>query len=249
MKRIDNATSVDSRFTQGDPATGTPATIVPAWWLNQVQEELATVIEEAGIALDGEDTTQLYEAIAALIAAALPASESVETLIVLPGAMMASDTDGVTPTTIVTDTNGLTIAIVPMPGDADSAVEFRMPMPSYWDADTLKFKVRWAPATGASAADDVRFTLAACAAGPGDDVDLALGTAIAVDDQVVAAGELHETPASSALTVAGTPAAGDEVHFRFTRDHDYGTSPMAEDAQVTAVLIQFGKSDSAAAWA
>lgn len=73
MKRIDNATAtVDDLFTDGNPGTGTPATIVDAEWLNVLQEEVAEVIEQASISLDqtGADTTQLYDAVIALIAAA-----------------------------------------------------------------------------------------------------------------------------------------------------------------------------------
>lgn len=68
MKRIDNSTAVDDLFTDGNPATGTPATVLPAQWLNVVQEEIAYVIEQASITLDqtGADTTQLHDAILAL---------------------------------------------------------------------------------------------------------------------------------------------------------------------------------------
>lgn len=74
MKRIDNSTAtVDNKFTEGNPLTATPATILAAQWLNVLQEEVAHVIEESGGTLDqtGADTTQLYDAILALIAANL----------------------------------------------------------------------------------------------------------------------------------------------------------------------------------
>ena len=46
-------------FTEGNPGTGTPATVVGADWLNDVQEELCDLIEAAGITLVKGDTTQL----------------------------------------------------------------------------------------------------------------------------------------------------------------------------------------------
>lgn len=55
-------------FTNGDPGTATPATTVTAEWLNRVQEEICYVIEQNGITLDGADTTQLYDAIVAMVA-------------------------------------------------------------------------------------------------------------------------------------------------------------------------------------
>lgn len=80
MFRIDNSTSVVSApvvpaaatpgyFTNGNPVSGLPATIVDDWWLNTVQEEITTVIVNAGLALNKNDRTQLWQAINGLITA------------------------------------------------------------------------------------------------------------------------------------------------------------------------------------
>ena len=50
-------------FTEGDPQTATPATVVSADWLNAVQEELVYAITQAGIALSKTDRTLLKQAI------------------------------------------------------------------------------------------------------------------------------------------------------------------------------------------
>jgi len=50
-------------FTEGDPSTGVPATRVSADWLNNMQEELAGVIEAMGLTLDKADPTQLLAAL------------------------------------------------------------------------------------------------------------------------------------------------------------------------------------------
>jgi hypothetical protein len=89
MYRIDNATAVeimptpaavgpnpDGFFTRGDPTTATPATIVDDHWLNAVQEEITEVIEQAGIELDKNNRTQLYEAIQLLLGVPYGASSS-----------------------------------------------------------------------------------------------------------------------------------------------------------------------------
>lgn len=71
MKRIDTSTkSVDKfgagkhGFTNGNP-TGTPipATQLDESWCDNLQEEIANVIESAGIVLNGADRTQLLQAI------------------------------------------------------------------------------------------------------------------------------------------------------------------------------------------
>lgn len=66
MERINHATAVDGLFTDGDPQQGIPATTVTAAHMNAIQEELINLIVEAGLTPDGEDLTQLAQAIAAL---------------------------------------------------------------------------------------------------------------------------------------------------------------------------------------
>lgn len=71
MYRIDSVGSVDGRFQEGNPAIGQKATLLPADWLNEVQEELAYLIEQVGIALVKGDRTQVYDAIVALVTGAV----------------------------------------------------------------------------------------------------------------------------------------------------------------------------------
>lgn len=66
MHRIDHATAVDEHFTEGNVVGGLEATVVTDDFLNAVQDEIANVVEEAGITLDKADNTQLYQAILAL---------------------------------------------------------------------------------------------------------------------------------------------------------------------------------------
>jgi len=68
MYRIDSAGSIAGQFTDGNPQAGQEATVLPADWLNSVQEEIAGVIEFAGIALSKPTRTQLRQAIVTLIA-------------------------------------------------------------------------------------------------------------------------------------------------------------------------------------
>lgn len=67
MHRIDANGHVANQFTEGNPAIGQQATQVSAAWLNDVQENIAYAIEQAGIALVKGDGQQLYEALVAMI--------------------------------------------------------------------------------------------------------------------------------------------------------------------------------------
>ena len=63
MHRIDGPGAVNSLFTEGDPSVPQMATVVTAAWLNDVQENLAKVIEAAGITLQKGNFDQLRQAI------------------------------------------------------------------------------------------------------------------------------------------------------------------------------------------
>lgn len=64
MHRIDGpGATIDNLFTEGDPASGIPATTVTGNWLNAVQEEIANAVLEAGLVLAKPDNTQLADAI------------------------------------------------------------------------------------------------------------------------------------------------------------------------------------------
>lgn len=61
------AAGVPGYFSAGDPATSAQATVVTADWANAIQEEIANVIEGAGIALQKGTNNQLLTAINALV--------------------------------------------------------------------------------------------------------------------------------------------------------------------------------------
>lgn len=70
MHRIDvPSATADHQFTEGSVAGGVPATTVSAAWLNDMQEELISILAAAGIAPVKGDQDQVLQAILALIAA------------------------------------------------------------------------------------------------------------------------------------------------------------------------------------
>ena len=73
MHRIDGpAAAPGGLFSEGDPAVGTPATVVTDDWCNAVQFEIENVIVGSGAALAKPDNTQLVTAIRKLIDLACP---------------------------------------------------------------------------------------------------------------------------------------------------------------------------------
>jgi hypothetical protein len=60
------AAGTEAFYSGGNQATGTPATIVPAWWMNMVQEEIRNVVVAAGISPNKNDNAQLLAAISGI---------------------------------------------------------------------------------------------------------------------------------------------------------------------------------------
>ncbi|GAB7527902.1 hypothetical protein PS3A_03080 [Pseudomonas sp. 3A(2025)] len=64
MHRIDGpGATLDNRFTEGDPVGGVQATVVTAPWLNDIQEELLSILAAAGIAPAKGTQDQVLKAI------------------------------------------------------------------------------------------------------------------------------------------------------------------------------------------
>lgn len=68
MHRIDAPNHDNNLFTEGDPSIAKLATDVSADWLNDVQENIVTVIEDAGVSLTKGRAEDLLDAINAMIA-------------------------------------------------------------------------------------------------------------------------------------------------------------------------------------
>lgn len=79
MHRIDGpAAGPGGVFIEGDPALGTPSTVVTDDWANAVQEEICGVIEGAGLPLNKFSNAQLLAALTALIGRAVPVGQVVQ---------------------------------------------------------------------------------------------------------------------------------------------------------------------------
>ena len=66
MQKISDSTNTangNGEYTEGNPATGVPATLIKAPWLNAVQRELINLIVDAGISLKPDDDGQVLKAV------------------------------------------------------------------------------------------------------------------------------------------------------------------------------------------
>lgn len=109
-------------------------------------------------------------------------------------------------------------------------------MPSNWNAGTVTAKFHW---TAASGSGSVVWGLSGRAYADNNALDQATGTAQTVTDTLLTAAYEHITSATSAITLAGSPAAGQMVIFQLYRDATNGSDTLATDAQFLGVEINY----------
>jgi hypothetical protein len=112
-------------------------------------------------------------------------------------------------------------------------------MPSDYDGGTVTGVFYWT-AAGGGAAETVEWNLQGRAYGNDEALDQAWGTAQAVSDTWIADGDVHISSATSAVTLAGTPAAGELAQFRVHRD--VSDDDLSCDARLLAVRLTFTRS-------
>lgn len=114
--------------------------------------------------------------------------------------------------------------------------QFSIPMPKSWNEGTVTFAPIWSHASGGSAFGVV-WSLQAVAASNDDGIAAAFGTAQTSADTGGAANDLYRGPESSAITIAGTPAAEDVVFFRISRAAGDGGDTLDLDARLHGIAL------------
>lgn len=160
------------------------------------------------------------------------------TIYVPATAMFPSTTGGCAALTQVeSTTNDVNIKVLDFDGAGTTkeSAEFGVQSPTYWDASTITVQFVWYATAGSGT---VNWEAQAVAFSDDDALDAAYGTLQEVTDTLLATGDVHISAETAAITVAGTPAAGDWINFRVNRDpaNDTNTS----DARLMGVRIRFG---------
>jgi hypothetical protein len=102
-------------------------------------------------------------------------------------------------------------------------------LPRKWNGGTVTVVVYWKPLSSSSGT--VQWGVSGGAYSNDDALTVALGTAQTVDDTFIATDDLHVTDATSAITLAGTPADADFLAIQISRN------PASDTMAVKAVLL------------
>lgn len=130
-------------------------------------------------------------------------------------AMTAATTNGAASGTTESTTNKVMNKVLDFDQTTSESAQFTVAFPASWNLSTVTFIPYW---TAASGTGDVTWALSGVAISNDDVIDAAFGTAQSSTDTLIATTDIHVGPESSAITIAGTPAAGDIVYFKIARD-------------------------------
>jgi len=159
-----------------------------------------------------------------------------ETMWVPSSAMYGASTNGAEGAQVETTATRPDMKVVDFdPGTAEYA-QFSVAMPKSWNEGTLTYQVYWTPSN--TNTGDCIFGLQAVACADNDTIDVAYGTQIEVTDAGIGTVEDQQiTSESGAMTVAGSPAAGELTYFQLLRDAADGSDTFTGDARVLGVKI------------
>lgn len=152
-------------------------------------------------------------------------------------AFTPATTNGAASGTYESATNKIIIPVYDFDTTTQEFVGLAIPSPHYWDGLTITVQFIW---TAASGSGGVTWAAQGIAFSDDDALDTAYGTEQIITDTLITALDDHHTAFTPAITIAGTPVAGDLVCLRFKRVPADAGDTLAVDARLIGVKIRFG---------
>jgi hypothetical protein len=150
--------------------------------------------------------------------------------------MYARTTNGAASGSVELGTNKNMIKSFDFDTTTQEFVQFKVWFPKSWNLGTLTYQIEWSHAATATNFG-VAWAVEAVAKSDNDAGDVAFGTAVQVTDTGGTTNNKYLTAESGALTVGGTPAAGDVVEFQIKRVPADAADTMAIDARLEGIRI------------
>jgi hypothetical protein len=158
------------------------------------------------------------------------------TIWVPAAAMTARTTNGAARGTAEMTTNKNMLATLDFDASTQEFAQFEVGFEKGWNRSTVAFQPVWSHAS-TTTNFGVVFALAGVATSNDDALDVAFGTAQTSTDTGGTTNDRYVGPESSAITIAGSPAAGDVVQFQIARNVSDGSDTMAIDARLHGVWV------------
>jgi hypothetical protein len=158
-------------------------------------------------------------------------------------AMVANTTNGAAVGSVEVSTNKNMLNTLDFDASTQEFAQFSIRMPNSWNEGTVTFLPLWShPSTTTNFG--VVWQMRAVAISNGDALDAAFGTAQTSTDTGGTTDTSYEGPESSAITIAGSPAAGDYVNFQVARVPSNGSDTLAVDARLAGIVLRITVDDT-----
>jgi hypothetical protein len=152
------------------------------------------------------------------------------------GAWISTTTNGATFVSRELPTNDVMISSFNFDDTTSQSAQVQWVPPPNWDAGTIRFRLYWTNAAGLTT-ETIDFDLAGRAYADSDAIDQVTGTAQNVTDTWLAQNDIQITSYSSAITLIGTPTAGDLVILKLSRD--VAADDLTGDAEILGIEIEY----------
>lgn len=162
--------------------------------------------------------------------------QGLATIFVPALAMSARTTNGAASGTAESTTNKVMTKSLDFDQTTQEFAQFAVRFPKSWNEGTVTFAPIWSAASGSGG---VVWALQGVALSDDDALDTAYGTEQTSTDTLIATGDVHVGPTSAAITIAGTPAAGDWVSFQLKRNVSDGSDTLSGDARLIGLVLFF----------
>ena len=159
-----------------------------------------------------------------------------ETVWIPAGAMTSRTTNGAAAGTAEMTTNKNMFKTLDFDTTTQEFAQFEIHFPKSWNLSTVTFQPVWSHAATATNFGVV-WGLAGVARSDDDAGDVAFGTAQTSTDTGGTTNDIYIGPECSAITIAGTPAAGDTVQFQINRTVSDASDTMAIDARLHGIRL------------
>jgi hypothetical protein len=160
-----------------------------------------------------------------------------ETIWVPANSMYPNTTNGCAEIAQTELSNGPEIKTLDFDKDSDENAQFSVAFPKSWNEGTVTFQAFFT--ADSTNTGTVSWDLAGVAVSDDDTCNVAFGTAVAPTAKAHSgtANDLDVTAESGAITIAGSPAAGDQVFFQITRD--VSDDSLTADAKLLGIKLFF----------
>lgn len=159
------------------------------------------------------------------------------TITLKPGFLKATNTSGCSASAQAeTSTNKINYDTLDFDTSSEEHAYAIFSMPDSWDGGVVQFRAKW---TAASGSGGVAWGLAGRSFADSDALDQAVGTEVVVTDTLITAEDVHQTDWSGDVTLAGTPAAGEEIYLELARVVANGADTLGVDAKLISLQVRF----------